>query len=452
MTRRVGAALLIVACVGATGACGSPPDNVPAPSRETLPDASLPDLSRMDAAVQAQFRQQAQALDALVANPASPRADLAAAYGELGRLLMAAEYFEAAEPYLRHAQANAPGDMRWPYYLGHVHMANAEPARARADFERVLQAQPDDAATLVWLANLHLDQGGPELAERLFARALETQPRMVAALFGLGRAALARRDFTRAADYLERALAADPRATVAHYPLGLAYRGLGDTARAEAHLRQRGGVEVGPPDPLLVELRGLLQGPVAEEARGVRALDAGDYPTAAVHFRKAVDQAPSNAGLRHKLGTALSLAGDTPGAVREFEAALRVSPGFPQAHYSLGVLLGASGRMPQATAHLAAAVQSQPDYVDARLRLAEALRQGGRMQESLSQYAAVLAIDPRVSDARFGHAATLAALGRLREAREAFSDAVRLHPEQPRFAEALARVESALAGRQQLAP
>ena len=253
-------------------------------------------------------------------------------------------------------------------------------------------------------------------------------------------------------DYLEQALAADPRATVVHYPLALAYRGLGDAAKAEAHLRQRGGVEVGPPDPLMVELRGLLHGPVAEEARGIRALDAGDYRAAAESFRKAVDLAPDSAALRHKLGTALSLAGDTRGAIGQFEEALRRSPGFAQAHYSLGVLLASSGRPPQALEHLAAAVKSQPDYVDARLRLAEVLRQTGRMEQSLTQYQAVLAIDPRVSDARFGYAATLAALGRLREARDAFSEGARLHPGETRFAEAVARVESALAGRQRSEP
>jgi cytochrome c-type biogenesis protein CcmH/NrfG len=52
-----------------------------------------------------------------------------------------------------------------------------------------------------------------------------------------------------------------------------------------------------------------------------------------------------------------------------------------------------------------------------------------------------------VSDARFGYAATLATMGRLREARDAFNEAARLHPDQPRFTEALARVDSALAGR-----
>ena len=92
--------------------------------------------------------------------------------------------------------------------------------------------------------------------------------------FGLGRAALAKREYSRAVDQFEQVLAADPRASIAHYPLALAYRGLSDTARAEAHLRQQGTVEVGPPDPLMVELRGLLHGAVAEEGRGIRGSTA----------------------------------------------------------------------------------------------------------------------------------------------------------------------------------
>jgi len=56
---------------------------------------------------------------------------------------------------------------------------------------------------------------------------------------------------------------------------------------AEAHLRQRGGLEVGPPDPLMVEVRGVLQSAVVEENEGIRALDSGDFKAAAAHFRKA---------------------------------------------------------------------------------------------------------------------------------------------------------------------
>ena len=176
----------------------------------------------------------------------------------------------------------------------------------------------------------------------------------------------------------EQALSADPRASIAHYPLALAYRGLGDTAKAEAHLRQRGSVEVGPPDPLMVELRGLLHGAVAEENRGIRALDSGDFAAAAAHFRKGIELAPDNPSIRHKLGTALSLTGDTRGAFEQFEETVRRSPGFSQAHYSLGVLLAASGRYQEAIERFSTAVRYEPDYVEARLRLAELQRRAGR--------------------------------------------------------------------------
>ena len=106
----------------------------------------------------------------------------------------------------------------------------------------------------------------------------------------------------------------------------------------------------------MVELRGLLHGAVAEENRGIRALNSGDFPAAAAHFRKGVELAPDNPSIRHKLGTALSLTGDTRGAVEQFEETVRRSPGFPQAHYSLGVLLAASGRYQEAVARLSTAV------------------------------------------------------------------------------------------------
>jgi len=218
----------------------------------------------MDPAVQAQMTTQFRALSSLIENHSTPPRDLAKAYGDMGNLLLAAEYNDAAGPFYLHAEALAPDEVRWPYYLGHVYMGHAEPEKAIAAFERALRLSPNDVAALVWLGNVYLDEGKPEQAEPRFTQALSIQPRVAAALFGLGRAALARRDYARAVDMLEQLLAADPRASMAHYPLALAYRGLGDTARAEAHLRQQGGVEIGPPDPLMVELRGLLHGAVAE--------------------------------------------------------------------------------------------------------------------------------------------------------------------------------------------
>lgn len=345
--------------------------------KAVLPDATLPDLSRTEKAVQEQV---AAAFTALQSNKSD-----AGAYGAVGNLLLAAEYYDAAEPFYLHAQSLAPDDPRWPYYLGHVYMNRAAPQKAIAAFERVLQLRPGDIASLVWLGNVRLDQGQPDLAAPLFEQALSKQPGVVAALFGAGRAALAQREYARAADLFERALAVDPRATIVHYPLALAYRGLGDTAKTDAHLRQRGTVDVAPPDPLMVAIRDLLASSAAEEERGERALNNRDYDGAVAHFTKALASAPDNASARQKLATALSLRGDATGATEQLEETIRRSPNFAPARYSLGVLYAQNGRMADAAEQFAVAVHADPAFPAARYAYALALLQTKRYEDARTQ-------------------------------------------------------------------
>jgi tetratricopeptide (TPR) repeat protein len=283
--RRVAGLLLAFA----GNACTSGPSSQPAtrqpvaqpPDRSTLRPVSLPDLSRMDKPVQQQLHEAYSSLMLKKEDPGTPPIDLGHAYGELGNLLLAAESVDAAEPCYVNAEALAPAEMRWSYYLGHVYETRGELANAVQAFERALALQPANVAALVWLGTAYLDQGRPDAAGPVFAQAVALQPRSVAALVGQGRAALARRDYARAADSLELALSIDPRASMAHYPLGLAYRGMGNLERAEAHLRQRGSVEIGPADPLMQDLAGLLHSAVAYEKSGVHALDGGDWVAAA---------------------------------------------------------------------------------------------------------------------------------------------------------------------------
>jgi tetratricopeptide (TPR) repeat protein len=297
-----------------------------------------------------------------------------------------------------------------------------------------------DVATLVWLGKVYVDRGQPDSAEPLFAQALSIQPRMVAALFGLGRTALARRDYTRVVEYLEQVLSLDARASAAHYPLALAYRELGESTKADAHLRQRGTVEIGPPDPLMAEVRGLLRTAGAEEERGMRALENRDYKSAADHFRQGLELAPDNPSLQHKLGTALWQMGDTRGAIDAFEQTLRRAPNYAEAHYSLAVIAASNGRMTEATRHLTAAVKDEPSYVEARLLLGQILGGTGQYDQAAAQYRKVMEIDPRVPDARFGYAGALVGLRRFDEARAVLTEGARLFPDQSRFAEALARL------------
>ena len=409
----------------------------------------LPDLSHMDEPVRAQLREHYESLELTRERAATPTAELGDAYGEMGKLLMAAEALDAAEPCYLNAQLLAPSDARWPYYLAHLYRIRGDLPKAEAMFEQVLRTRPDDVPALVWIGEVYLMQGRARAAEAVLTDALSLQPQSVAAMLGLGRAALERKDYSRAIEQLEMALAINPQTAVsAHYPLALAYRGLGNTGQTEAHMRLHGQVDVGPSDPLMQDLEELLRSPMAYERRGVRALASGDWGRAATSFREGLELAPDNPSLRHGLGTALAQMGDPRGAIEQFEETVRQSPEFAKAHYSLGLLARAAGQDREAIERFSVAVRYEPTYVEAHLRLAGVLRQTGRLEESLAQYQRIMDLardgrigaDPRVAEAPFGYAITLARLGRYQEARDLLAEGLTVYPDQPAYTHALARL------------
>jgi tetratricopeptide (TPR) repeat protein len=452
--RLAGRAAVALACGVLTVACTSreavETQDAPAgvsvlrpPDREGLQPVALPDFAPMKDPVRRQMETRYSALMSRIKDPRATASDLGAAYGEMGMILMAAAYFDAAESCYLNAQALAPGDRRWPYYLGHLYKIKGPLAKSVEAFERALRSQPSDVATLVWLGDAYLAQGRAEAAEPLFATALTLQPDSAAARFGAGRTALARKDYDRTVRHLTRALALDPQATRIHYPLAMAYRALGDLRQAQAHLAQQGDVEPHPVDPLKRQLDELLQSPEAYDVRGGREFDAGNWAAAVEYFRKGLELAPADPSLRHRLGTALYQMGDVRGATEQFEQVVRTSPHHARAHFSLGVLMNESGRYAEAIDRFSDALKYEPGYVQARVQLAGILGRTGRPEEALAHYTQALEVDPTLSDAAFGHAMTLVRLHRYREARERLVAGVKTHPDQSIFRHALARLLAA---------
>jgi tetratricopeptide (TPR) repeat protein len=251
----------------------------------------MPDFSEMEAPAREQMQVRFSSLRSRIEDPASTPEQLATAYGDTGKLLMAATHLDPAEACYLNAQTLAPGDRRWPYYLCHLYKTVGPLDKSVASFERALALSPNDVATLVWLGEVHLAQGHADAADPLFAKALSVQP-SAAAWFGSGRAALATREYARAVNDLTQALVLDPRATSIQYPLAMAYRGAGDLAQAEAHLARQGDIETRPVDPLMRELDELLQLGDAERVVGmpVRDVDHRELPAALEDLRRHAQQ------------------------------------------------------------------------------------------------------------------------------------------------------------------
>jgi tetratricopeptide (TPR) repeat protein len=415
----------------------------------------LPDLSGMHESVQEQLREAYASLmmlqsgseaEELASGPR--RGERSAAYGELGKLLMAGKHLDVAERCFRNAQVLAPADFRWPYYLGQLFISKGELTKAVEHFEQVLRLRSTDFATLVWLGYVYIELGQAEAAEPFLTRARTLGPDTAAVLYQLGRASLAKQDYAKAVQHLEAALRLNPAATVIHYPLAMAYRGLGDLEKAQSNLdRTRGragpGATVTVPDPLMAEVSTMLRSPEVHGELGQHASAREDWPEAARQFRQAIELSPDNAIMRLNLALTLNRMGDARAALAELEAAIRVDPRLALAHFMMGTLLERSGRDQEAIDRYTAAVTHDPRLREAHLRLADALRRIGRLEASLSFYQRVLELHPDSEEARFGEAMALVRLTRHAEARERLRVAMSLHPDQPAFPQALARLLAA---------
>lgn len=441
MTARL--ATLILGAAAFAAACGR---SAPSPPLETpvLLEVKAPDLSKMNPAVERQLRARFDALHAQTEQHANGAA-LAAAYGAVGEVLLAARYLDEAEPALRNARALAPKDSTWPYYLAHLQRLRGALDQTASWLREVLALEPDSVPARTWLATVYIDQGKYDEAAPLIDGVLKADARSTAALFQAGRLALARRDFPRAVSMLEAAARSDPSATAVHYPLAIAYRGAGRASEAQAQLRLRDqrNSEVAPRDPLWERLSDLLAGPQAFEVRGTEALNRGQWTKAIDSFSRGVSVAPDNPLLRHRLATALFIAGNVDEAQREFEEVARRSPDYAPAQYSLGVLLESRGQDAAAAERYVAAIKHQPTYVQARMRLAGILRRSGRANEALEHFEDVTKIDPQLADASIEMAITLVRMARYAEARDRLAAGMSTFPDHPGFARALARLLAA---------
>jgi tetratricopeptide (TPR) repeat protein len=402
-------------------------------------------VSGASAAVRDQLTEAFERVSSMKTGGASS-GDLAAAYGDLGVLLLAAGYYDTAETALLHARAGSSQDARWPYYLGHVYRLRSEPERSIGAFQEARALKPGDVTTLVRLAEAQLSAGRSDAANATLGDALRVAPQDARVLATLGRAALSRRDYASAIRHFEDALRVEPQATALHYQLSLAYRGAGDTTRADAELLLRGTTEPAARDPLM-ELAAALDSASMYDTRSRTALTRGDWATAISEARRGLELRGTNptvrAALHHRLGTALAQTGDSAGAEREFKASIAASPDMARAHYSLGVLRLSSGQTEAALRELSLALEADPTYLAARVTRADVLRRAGRAGESLAEYDRALELEPKLPAAQFGAAVALASLGRHPEARDRLTEAIVDHPGDRALTVALARLLAA---------
>ena len=444
--RHLRRAVLAAALALASLAAGAAEDPLRVPSvwrgvaLQAIPD---PDLSQAEPAVQQTLREARENLVKSLQAPDITAGQLADAFGATCGFYLAYRLWEPAGSCYANAEALAPGDYRWPYFLGYRYEQDARPEQAAAAYERALALRPDYGPARVRLGRTYLELGRAGAAEPLLQGVLGDPGLKGPALFALGRATLARNDFAGAAERFEAVLAEHPDASRVRYPLAMAYRGLGRVEDARTQLAQRGEGEPRFLDPLVDDLQGLLAGTRTLYYRGIEAMRNGQFDVAVSAFNEALTREPGNVNARVTLARARYLTGDRDGARRELEDALARQPSHDLGLFLRGVLAEEDRETEAAAAFYERALSAAPGHPGASQYLGNIRMRAKRYPEAATLYAVAWRDDAKNMTARLYEALALTQGGNPRAARERLERAVADLPDDLMLRLTLARLLAA---------
>jgi tetratricopeptide (TPR) repeat protein len=233
--------------------------------------------------------------------------------------------------------------------MGRVHLRNGQLDKARTEFRKALDLDPQNADALLNLASIQRAEGRNVDAELLIKRALQVNPNSIGALSQLAELERDRGNIEEAIRLFEVAMEIDDS-------LPFLYQGYGDVL-------QRAGRFSG-----------------AEEA-----------------FKMVLQLDPDSFKAHYNLGVTYGNQGRIDEAVTEYESALEIGPNHPEAslaHNNLGAIALDRGRIDEAMDHFERAVDQAPRHLESRYNLALIYLEKQRLEEAVEMLEAAVLVDP----------------------------------------------------------
>lgn len=291
--------------------------------------------------------------------------------------------------------------------LGRYYGAMAEPALAKATFERWTARHPEDADMLINAGLTAFDAADYAQALDFFEKAVEAalveEQKSGARTFRANTLDMLGR-YDEAVEAYEEVIAETPEWWEAHANLGICHARNGQPARAEAAFRR--GLEDCPGSP---EIRDELAAHLLSERR--------DLPEALRLSEEAVALGRDEIRHLHTLGEARLALGDEAGAAEAYSAMLALDPENPEAHLELGLLYEARGEAREAEEHFVESLKSDPANPRALYSYASLYYAADDLES-----AEELLVRAVASDARYSPA--LSALASIRARRGDYRDAL----------------------------
>lgn len=352
-----------------------------------------------------------------------------AAWGELGMVFFAHDFYEQGQTCFARAEEFDPGEPRWPYLQG-LCWSKLGPDRVVPCLERAAARCGPDPTPRLALGEALLEQGRPAEAEEQFRRALEWEPVNARANLGMGRVAVLHDDPRAALDYLHQSAAQAGGVRATHDLLAQVYHRLGDRAAAEEERRRaaRAGPHPAWPDRHLEEVAAREVGLLAASRRGSALLRDGRTAEAVAVFRGLVRDYPDSGRVHYGLGKALLMHKDWPGAEAELREAIRRDPELVDSHAALGAALAQQGKHDEAVPSYRRAVELQPQNATAHFELGQSLIRLGDRRGALEAFREAVRYSPDSAPARKSLGVLLATEGKVAEAVEHLSQAAALNP------------------------
>jgi tetratricopeptide (TPR) repeat protein len=376
----------------------------------------------------------------------------AAAWGQLGKFLLASHFDEQAAACFVQAERCDPGEPRWPYLRANallLHDPDAALIPLRRAVELCDRKEPTNTAVRLRLVETLLTQGSLKEAEDQLHLVLDVEPDNPRAHWNYGVLAYHREDLIESRSHLERCLNSPLTRKKAFTQLAAIAQRFNETREATAYNAQAAAAptDLSWDDPFVREYQRQTQVGIAR-FRAVESLEAagrhqeacrvlrelaqespdyrvyiglgknllllGDYAEAETALRTAVQMAPEKAQAYYYLSKGFWLQAEQQrqrgGDRKKSEELLRRAADFARqaiarktdhalAHLYLGLALRSLGQRIKGLDALREAVQYSPDAVDLYLQLAEAQIEDGNKTEARATLERALRV-ARPEDAR----------------------------------------------------
>lgn len=312
-----------------------------------------------------------------------------------------------------------PKSVLVPALRGAAYLAKRDLVKARANFTKALDIQPDYFPAAQSLAIIDLEEGNPQAAEQRFQRILAKNPKNEQVLLAHAQLLTLSGGTPEAIkDAIDKAIAANPTSSRARLAL-IGYQMRRRDPKAAIAAAQAGLTAI----PNNVQLM---------EALGASQL-AGNEPNQAIEtFKTVVQLQPENHLALLRLAEAQVAIKDYTGAIENERKALVLKPDQPQALFALAKTYMLSGQ-PEAAIGEARSLQKQhPDKSAGYVLEGELLRAQKKWPEAATAFASAMSREP-TSIVATRYYTTLLAAGKDAEAAKVSSQWIQKNPKDPTF-------------------